>query len=71
MSIHTDIHVLGDVSYKKWNLYDMDWGEMETLNKNEVVGGKLGGPIAMLSGGNAVYYSKIMFMYQFLILFIN
>ena len=44
----TDWHPLGQVLYRKWNVYDMAWNSNIKLENFIVCGAPYGGPIAMI-----------------------
>ena len=43
-----DWHSLGEVQYRKWQVYDMDWGEDFNLDNYLICGAPFGGPIALI-----------------------
>jgi hypothetical protein len=48
--MYTDVdwHTLGDVPYRKFHLYDMDWQDKLNLSNNIVCGAPYAGPIAVI-----------------------
>jgi hypothetical protein len=60
-----DWHPLGQVSYRKWQVYDMEWIDKFNLQNFNVCGAPFGGPIAIsLDNKNAnpssEYKSKVL-----------
>lgn len=43
-----DWHPLGEVIYRKWNVYDMGWGEDFNIDHYMICGATFGGPIAFI-----------------------
>lgn len=43
-----DWNALGDVLYRKWNVYDMGWGEKVKIEDFLICGAPFGGPLAMI-----------------------
>jgi len=43
-----DWHPLGEVIYRKWNVYDMGWGDDFNIDDYMICGATFGGPIAFI-----------------------
>ncbi len=47
--MYSDWHSLGEVSYRKWKLYDINWqAKGILLDQYQIFGAYLGGPLALL-----------------------
>lgn len=46
--MYADWHALGDLLYRKWHVYDMEWGENMNIDEYMICGAPFGGPLAMI-----------------------
>eukprot|EP01041_Mallomonas_annulata_P005078 gene5078-10164_t len=48
--MNSDWNTLGNVVYRKWNVYDMEWNNNVKIENYRIVGAPFGGPLALVLG---------------------